>query len=144
MTRSSVLPLVAFAFIVAGCGGSATPTSPAAPGETPGLRQQITLAPGQSATVPSTTLAIRFDGVTTDSRCPADALCIQLGYAEAVFAVTEGGQPASALALRTLGDASVARVGRYRLELETLQPYPYSRRQIPADEYRATLLVERP
>jgi hypothetical protein len=42
--------------------------------------QQVTLAPGQSATIVDA-VAVAFIRVQADSRCPADAVCIQGGYA---------------------------------------------------------------
>jgi hypothetical protein len=71
-------------------------------------------------------------------------MCIQLGHAEAVFSATEAGRGDTRVALRTTGDQTVARVGAYRVQLETLQPYPYATRAIDPSEYRATLVVERP
>ncbi len=50
-------------------------------GPTIRLNEQFTLSPGESAAVANTNLQLMFAGVASDSRCPADALCIQLGDA---------------------------------------------------------------
>lgn len=54
------------------CAGSPT-------GPTTSLRTEFTLAPADVMRVDGTSLTVRFNDVSRDSRCPADALCIQLG-----------------------------------------------------------------
>src|SRR5215204_6308122 len=53
---------------IAACASS--PTAPADPAI-------VTMAPGQSTQVGA--LSVKFVGVTRDTRCPANALCIQAG-----------------------------------------------------------------
>jgi hypothetical protein len=86
---------------------------------------------------------IRFTGVTGDSRCPADALCIQGGDARVAVRVSGGGDAAT-FELHT-GDASRASVTHrgYRITLVTLEPYPFSSRPITDADYRATFAVAR-
>ena len=50
-------------------------------GPTVVVNERFTLAPGEVATVRDVDLRVRFVVVTGDSRCPADALCIQGGDA---------------------------------------------------------------
>ena len=50
-------------------------------GPTVTSNERFTLAPGEVATVRDVDLYVRFVAVTGDSRCPADALCIQGGDA---------------------------------------------------------------
>ena len=45
------------------------------------LNQQFTLAPGETAVIEGTGLRLQFVRVMGDSRCPADAFCIQGGDA---------------------------------------------------------------
>jgi hypothetical protein len=52
--------------------------SPTEPGP---VDQTVTLAPGQSASITGTTVTLKFDGVTGDNRCPADAMCVLGGSA---------------------------------------------------------------
>jgi hypothetical protein len=110
----------------------ATPTGPTVP-----LNQQFTLAPGESATIAGATARMEFVRVSGDSRCPADAICIQGGDA-VVHIVVHGGR-ASSYELHT-GDTARASIqhGALRITLVDLQPYPFSSRTIRADEYRAT------
>ncbi len=88
-------------------------------------------------------LQVQFVRVTGDSRCPADAVCIQGGDA-LVQVLASDGQSPTLLGLHT-GDASQASAVYQgaRITLVELQPYPFSSRTIAADEYRATLTVTR-
>ena len=47
--------------------------SPSAPSP---VSREVVLAPGQTASVTEAGITLRFDGVSGDSRCPADAICI--------------------------------------------------------------------
>ena len=116
-----------------------SPTGPTVP-----LNERFTLAPSEVAVVDDIDLGVQFVRVSGDSRCPADALCIQGGDALVhVRAIDETG--AAEYELHT-GDSSRAGAMHrgVRIELVELQPYPFSSRTIAAEEYRATLTVTRP
>ncbi|HKZ32160.1 MAG TPA: hypothetical protein VJ648_07360 [Vicinamibacteria bacterium] len=49
--------------------------------------REFLLHAGESVAVEGTDFSVRFDVVASDSRCPADALCVTLGDAEAIFTV---------------------------------------------------------
>ena len=116
------------------CGGG-TPTAPGTAGAT------VTLAVGQTIAVPDTSLSLRFAAVTSDSRCPADVVCIQLGEAVvALDALAAGGT--SRFELSTTGSARVAQVGGYRIELSSLVPERRARLPIDPGDYRATVHVD--
>jgi hypothetical protein len=89
----------------------------------------------------SVDLRFEFVRVTGDSRCPADAICIQGGDAIVQVRATGGSSPVL-LGLHT-GDSSQATAAyeTARITLVELQPYPFSSRTIAPDEYRATLTV---
>ena len=112
-------------------------------GPTVGVNERFTLAPGEVATVRDVALNVQFNGVTGDSRCPADAICITGGDALVRIRVLDGGA-ASTYELHT-GDSSRATVThkQLRIALVELQPYPFSSRTIAPQEYRATLTVSR-
>ena len=112
-------------------------------GPTVGVNERFTLAPGEVATVRDLDLNVQFVNVTGDSRCPADALCIQGGDALVHIRVLDGGATSS-YELHT-GDSSRATVthSQLRIALVELQPYPFSSRTIAPGEYRATLTVSR-
>jgi len=121
------------AMCLIGCAGSTI--APRVP-----LDRQITLAPGQSMTV-ADSIAIRFVGVQGDSRCPADATCIQGGDAVVKVQVTRD-RDAQDVDLHT-GNMKPATTGDLTITLVELSPYPFSTRTIRPDEYRATLRVTR-
>ena len=120
---------------VTGCGGS--PTKPGVP-----FDQPFTLAVGESASFDGAGVVVEFRGVSGDSRCPADAVCIQGGDAVVQVRVRTG--LSGNYELHT-GDSSraTARHGSFRISLVDLQPYPFSSRTIEQSEYRATLTVSR-
>ena len=112
-------------------------------GPTVTSNERFTLAPGEVATVQDVDLYVRFVAVTGDSRCPADALCIQGGDALVHISVIDDGAT-STYELHT-GDSSRATVThkQVRIGLVELQPYPFSSQTIAPGEYRATLMVSR-
>jgi hypothetical protein len=144
--RKHCLVFAFVATICAGCDQRATPTSPTNPGggDTASIDQSITLAPGQRTIVPGTSLSVGFTSVSHDSRCPADALCIQLGEAAMAFVASLPPQGDAGFELKTSKSEHVEQIGPYRIELVTLQPYPFSARPIEPGEYRATLRVSTP
>ena len=122
---------------VTGCDEKA-PGRPTVP-----IDQQFTLAPGETAVIESTGLRLQFLRVTGDSRCPADAVCIQGGDAIVVVRVHEGSATRD-YELHT-GNAQLATVdhGGRQISLVQLQPYPFSSRTIEHGDYRATLEMRR-
>ena len=111
-------------------------------GPTVGIGGEFQLRPSEAATVEGTDLRVRFEAVTSDSRCPADALCVTQGDATAVFTVRAGGSAAS-LALHTAAaEGRRGAAGAFTLTLVRLDPYPYAGRPISAPDYRASLRVD--
>ncbi len=105
--------------------------------------QPFELKVGQTAVVADSTLALRFEGVPQDSRCPMGVMCVWAG--DAVVR----------LALRTPTDSSTAdlhtnpgagsnnvRVGGWRVELGGVTPPKRAGQEIPPGDYVATLLVK--
>jgi hypothetical protein len=115
------------------------PTGPSLP-----LDQRVTLARGEAGVVSGSATRLQFVDVTSDSRCPADAVCIQAGEAVVQLRSIDDGRTED-YELRTSGPnrAAVTRRG-LRIELVELQPYPFSGRPIAAGDYRATIVVSRP
>jgi hypothetical protein len=107
----------------------------------PGARFEM--SPGTTVTVQGTDLSVRFDRVVTDSRCPADALCVTAGDAELAFTFTRPGRPAGPVALRTSSPGNRHVTGDWVFVVAELWPYPYSSRDIDPRDYRATVLVDR-
>jgi len=120
------------ALAVGGCDESVTG---------PSLNEEFTMAPGEIASVADANIRVRFERVEGDSRCPADATCIQGGDALVHISVLEG----SASTPYELHTGSMAPVQHHDLTigLVDLQPYPFSSRTIEPGDYRATLRVTR-
>jgi hypothetical protein len=141
MFSARVLSLAAGALFV-GAAACSSPTSPNGP-----FHAEVTLQPGQVTAVASTPLRVGFERVAADSRCPADALCIQSGDALVVLRVSVDGRDGAEINLRTrggtTGDSLTAVVAGYALSIGGLQPYPISTSPIAPGDYRVTLVVER-
>lgn len=124
--------LVLCLLFVTGCD-EASPVGPAVP-----LSQRFPLGPGDSAPIAGTSLRVQFLRVSGDSRCPADALCIQGGDAIVHVRATES--TTTDYELHTGGPPHAATtLSGFRIELAELQPYPFSSRTIQPGDYRATL-----
>lgn len=113
--------------------------SPSEPGRPVDVR--LVLAPGQVADIGGASAQIRFDRVTGDSRCPADALCVLGGDALVAVTVVQSGE-GTEYVLHT-GDMKPARHRDLTIALEQLQPYPFSAHPIDPSDYRATLRITR-
>ena len=114
------------------------PTGPSVP-----LNERFVLAPGGVVSIPDARVGVQFIAVSGDSRCPADALCIQGGDAIVQIRVLDtGGVTPYELHTGDSRRASVAHRG-LTLQLVELQPYPFSSRPIDPADYRATLIARR-
>jgi hypothetical protein len=107
----------------------------------PATAVRMTLSPGQVGKVERTS-RIRFDRVTADSRCPADAACIQAGEAVAGITVTGNDRRRASYELHTSGATSIVH-DDLTISLEALEPRPTSARPIRRADYRLTLRVSR-
>ena len=110
-------------------------------GPTSPLNTEFTLAPGETAAIEGASLAVRFNGVTGDNRCPADALCVLGGSADVSVSAISAGST-SGYVLKT-GDMQPIQHDGFTLSLVQVSPYPFSSRTIEPGEYRVTLKVTR-
>ena len=111
--------------------------SPTDPGP---INVEVTLAPGQSASLQGASL--RFIGVTGDNRCPADVVCVLGGSATVKAQLTIRAGSSHEVTFET-GDPKPVVQDSLTLELVQLQPYPFSSKPIQHEEYRATFRVKR-
>jgi hypothetical protein len=122
---------ILLAVVPAACSSPIEPSEPTA----------VTLAPGQTTQVGG--LAVKFVGVTIDTRCPADVMCIQMGDAF-VALETISGVGHRAFELQLLNPTKRATTqGSYSIELTELNPYPFLSRPISPSDYRVTLTITR-
>ena len=120
---------------VTACSGK----SPATPSP---IAREVVLTPGQAVSVSEAEATFRFDGVSGDSRCPIDAICIQGGDALVQIAVLRARSGAQSYTLHT-GDLRPVVHDDLTIALVDLTPYPYSARQIQPSDYRLTLRISR-
>ena len=106
------------------------------------VAREVVLAPGQTVAVTEAGISLRFDGVSGDSRCPIDAVCIQGGDALVQIAVIPGRGGARSYALHT-GNMRPVSHEDLTIALLELSPYPFSARPIEPSDYRATLRLSR-
>jgi hypothetical protein len=137
MQSKSLILLISCLLLATACDEK-PPTGPSV-----ALNQEFVLGPGQSAAIQDTSLQIQFVRVSGDSRCPADALCIQGGDALVHVRALDGRSSEYELHTGDESRAAATHAG-FRIELINLQPYPFSSRTIQPDEYRAALRVSRP
>jgi hypothetical protein len=132
--RSLSLILV-MSLLAAACGDE-TPTGPSP------FPASVTLQPGEQSNTGG--LVVLFEGVTEDSRCPLDALCIQAGDATARVTLTTGGVGTPFFLTVNKVETKRATFREFQVELVTLQPYPQSRTPIAPSAYRATFTITQP
>ena len=105
------------------------------------LDKTFTMAPGDILRLEDAAARVQFHGVEGDSRCPADAVCIQGGDAVVRVSVTLDGTRRD-YELHTGNMAPVTYDG-LTIALVELSPYPFSSRTIAPGDYRATLRATR-
>jgi hypothetical protein len=110
-------------------------------GPTTPLNQQFTLAPGETTVIEGADLSVRFNRITGDNRCPADAVCILGGSADVNITASTGGSRRDHV-LRT-GDMQPVQHEGFTISLIQVEPYPFSARPIDPADYRITLSVTR-
>jgi hypothetical protein len=133
-TRGFALVSMLSAAVSVGCA-----RNPNQPGDLP-LRQSVELRAGSSATLEGG-LTIAFDRVTSDSRCPTNALCVWAGDAIVAVSLSQGSGGPAARELHTDARASEASYLAYSIKLLTLAPYPQTDRAIRPEDYVATIEV---
>jgi hypothetical protein len=111
--------------------------------QSPSPGRDFALKAGETARIEGGDLALRFDDVPNDSRCPTDVQCITAGDATVAIFVTGGGAPAASHELHTLDAPREARHGEWRIALVRLEPRPVSTRRTPRTDYTLTLRVTR-
>ena len=137
LNRMRIATLIVCLAALAGCDEK-TPTGPTVP-----LDQRVTLARGETGVLEGSTVRVQFVAVTSDSRCPGDAVCIQAGEAVVQFRTIDAGAAAD-YELRTEPSRASATQRGLRITLVELQPYPFVSKPIQPDDYRATVVVTRP
>src|SRR5829696_5891659 len=116
-----------------GTSGGVTPTIDASMGS------EFENSAGQEAKVQGSSIVIRFNGVTEDSRCPSDVQCVWAG--DAVVRLSLSGAGAIDASVHTTLDPKAVQHAGRTITLVDLKPIPRSGTKIMALEYIATLRV---
>jgi hypothetical protein len=124
-------------FLVTACDGK-NPIGPTVPVDRP-----FVLAAGEAASIEGTGVRVRFEEVTSDSRCAINATCVWAG--DAVVGIRVLDEVGSSRYELHTSDASrkFAWHRNIRIEVVDLQPYPFSGRPTDPAAYRATLKTRR-
>jgi hypothetical protein len=104
--------------------------------------RDVRLSGGSSTTVEGTSLAIAFEAVRNDSRCPVGARCIRAGDATVALRLEGGGADARTVELHTNDEPRQAGQGSYVVILVALAPEPVLGRNVTLADYEATLRVQ--
>ena len=119
-----------------------------APGCSAGPIQPSRIAFGQSfelragaSAVLTDGLTIVFDRVKSDSRCPADAICISAGDAVVALAISRPGEARAERDVHSDSGGSRVTYLTYTIRLEALAPYPLASRPTRPEDYVAKLTV---
>lgn len=130
----SLVAVVFSATLAAACGGNSTSPEPSFP-------VTLTMQPGQMSTAGR--LAVTFIGVSSDSRCPAAAICITSGEATLQFSFYANDRSTTNALQLYDADKKRARYEGYVIDVQTLAPYPITFNSIRAEDYRVTVKVDR-
>ena len=108
---------------------------------TAGLGEVFTIGIGQSAQIAGEDMAITFNEVIGDSRCPQNVTCVWEGVASSHVTITHQGRDYS-IVLNSPGLTEQAKEAfiNYTL-IYSLNPYPREGEQISPKDYRLTLNV---
>ena len=137
--------------ILSACQPGETSSSPV----TGNVNEEITLAPGQSASVTGTDLTITFDSIVSDERCPSEVECAATGPVTVSLSVQQGSGSPTDFTLQTFteqngrspnvqfeGVTNRTLVGEFLIQLLSVTPYPINlTARIEPAEYRIGLLV---
>jgi len=104
------------------------------------LADSVQLAPGQETTVGLLRLA--FVGVSGDSRCPTDVVCIWQGNAAVEITLGLGEGPSHPYTLNTGIEPHAVDFNGFRVTLVNVRPAPRTDKPIAPADYRAQFRVE--
>lgn len=108
------------------------------------FNEQFVISIGQTVTIESEGLNIRFDSVPMDCRCPSGAQCIWAGYAEIILNATNSNNESVRINLTTsYPGQQTASFFSYTVELLELTPYPIVDQQTDSTTYQASLIVKK-
>ncbi len=106
------------------------------------LGQEFILPVGQTATINGEGIAIKFESVNGDSRCPTGVQCIWTGEAKCQMSITHGGSTYK-VTHTSSGSAEASAqdfFNGYKVSFKLL-PYPEAGKQIASTDYRLRMTI---
>jgi hypothetical protein len=120
-------------------------TCASAPAGLPPEGVSVVLAIGASTRVTETTLTVKFESVVADSRCPTGTNCVWAGDAAVKIQISAPETaPETAVLHTNLGTARPAVHDGWRIKLIDVTPVPKADGPPRPEDYRITLLIDRP
>jgi len=108
------------------------------------IDRDFDLKAGQTVRVDGTGLTVSFVGVSEDSRCPTDVVCVWAGNGAVSLFITDDTGVKNTVVLNTTISPRSVRSLAYEISLTGLRPAPRQASPIPLADYVATLRVTRP
>jgi hypothetical protein len=105
------------------------------------LGQEFDLKINQEATIEGEGLAIAFESVVEDSRCPDGVDCIWSGNAKIRVRSSKGKQTPATIELNTDAGPKISSYLNYEIRLVGLKPRPKPSEAVRPDEYKAALII---
>jgi hypothetical protein len=108
------------------------------------LGQTATLAIGQQVSITGESLAVSFNKVISDSRCPTGVECFWAGEVSCLVDITFQGETESLVLTESGASSSPATrdFNQYRLAF-SVSPYPQAGKEIPSKDYRLQITITR-
>jgi hypothetical protein len=139
----SLRPLAVF--LIVACANPSHPGEPGAVNQGVQVQpnRQFDISVGQEVQVQGTSISVRFNGVSEDSRCAVDVQCVWAGNAVVRIRLSSAGRPTVEASLNTTLDPKSTTFEGHSVILRGLKPEPRSGTNIPSTSYVASLEVAR-
>jgi hypothetical protein len=136
ISRLACIFVVVLVFLVSACSGPSPTTVP--------LGQQVSLAPGQSVSIGSESLDIKFVELVNDSRCASGVTCIWQGEVSCRLDITYLDTSYTKIITQPglTSQPSSTEFNGYILRFN-IQPYPTAGTTIKTSDYRLQITVEK-
>lgn len=108
------------------------------------LGQEFTLPVGQTASITGEGLSLKFDTVTTDSRCPTGVTCIWAGEAKCQMLITFNNSTSTVIYTESGGTNGYSQdfFNNYKIKFR-LMPYPEAGKQIAISDYKLLMTISK-
>ncbi len=131
----SIQPLLVAVVLLTSTTGCSSPTSQDS-------QASYSLHVGETVEPGNGELALTFEKVENDSRCPKDVLCVMAGQADVVFTVRSNSEERTLIFEVPPDGSDTDRYGNYTITVESLEPQTQSGETIEQDEYIISIQVQ--